>query len=235
MDKGYTAFKTNIVFPGYPATAISQGRSGPQHDQLAEYDLIQHAVTQIAKMREAVGPGIGICLDINYNFKTQGAIAIARALEPYKLFWLEIDNQDPRALRQLKDSTTIPITSGEQLQTMRQYYPFFEQHAMDTVKVDVQWQGFSAAKKVADLAEMFEINIAPHNYNGHLSTFQSLNLTAAVSNVRIMESDPDAPPWRDELFTEVPQVEKSYIPIPTKPGWGTELDESAARKHAYNK
>ena len=126
-----------------------------------------------------------------------------------------------------------PICSGEQLQTMRQYRPYFELHAMDVVKVDVQWQGFSAAKKVADLAETYELNIAPHNYNGHLSTFQSLNLCASVSNVRIMESDPEQTPYRDELFTALPEIKDGRMKIPTAPGWGTELNEKAAKKYAW--
>src|SRR5882672_5595937 len=175
--RGYTAFKTNIIWPGDPARAISQGRLGP-HDQVASRDIVKQAVAQISAMRDAVGPDVGICLDINVNFKPSEAIRVGRALEPYDLFWLEIDNQDPHALAQLKSSVRAPICSGEQLQTIRQYRPYFDLHAMDVVKVDVCWQGFSAAKKVADLAETFELNIAPHNYNGHLSTFQSLNLCA---------------------------------------------------------
>jgi L-alanine-DL-glutamate epimerase-like enolase superfamily enzyme len=104
---------------------------------------------------------------------------------------------------------------------------------MDVVKVDVQWQGFSAAKKVADLAETYELNIAPHNYNGHLSTFQSLNLCASVSNVRIMESDPEQTPYRDELFTALPEISAGHMKIPTAPGWGTELNEKAAKKYEW--
>jgi len=105
---------------------------------------------------------------------------------------------------------------------------------MDVVMVDVQWQGFSAAKKVADLAESYELNVALHNYNGHLSTFQSLNLCASVSNVKIMESDPEHTPWRDELVTVLPTVTGGMMRIPEGPGWGTELNESAARKHAWS-
>ena len=104
---------------------------------------------------------------------------------------------------------------------------------MDVVKVDAQRQGFGHAKRVADLAQMYELNIAPHNYNGHLSTFQSLNLCAACSNVLICESDPASVSWRDELFTEAPQIEGGYARIPTAPGWGTELNEEAAMRHAW--
>jgi L-alanine-DL-glutamate epimerase-like enolase superfamily enzyme len=200
---------------------------------VATRDIVKHATAQIGAMRDAVGPDVGICLDINVNFKPSEAIRVGRALEPYDLFWLEIDNQDPHALAQLKSSVRAPICSGEQLQTIRQYRPYFELHAMDVVKVDVQWQGFSAAKKVADLAETYELNIAPHNYNGHLSTFQSLNLCASVSNVRIMESDPEQTPYRDELFTALPEISAGHMKIPTAPGWGTELNEKAAKKYEW--
>src|SRR5207253_3205251 len=66
--RGYTAFKTNIIWPGEPARAISQGRLGP-HDQVASRDIVKQSVAQIAAMRDAVGPDVGICLDINVNFK----------------------------------------------------------------------------------------------------------------------------------------------------------------------
>ena len=233
VERGYTAFKTNIVFPGENSRAINQGFF-QSDDQNAPTELVNHAVKQISVMREAVGPDIGIALDINFNFKTEGAIRIARELEPYSLMWLEIDNQDPQALAQLKASTTTPICSGEQLLGVRQYQPYFKRHAMDTVKVDVQWQGFSQAKKVADLAETYDLNIAPHNYGSHLSSFQSLNLTASVSNVRIMESDVDAAPWRDELTTVLPEIKDGYMAIPQEPGWGCDLDEAALKKYAFN-
>src|SRR5206468_11580980 len=109
--RGYTVFKTNIVWPGEPARNITQGRLGP-HDQVATRDIVKHAVTQIAAMREAVGPDVGICLDINVNFKPSEALRVGRALEPYDLFWLEIDNQDPHALAQLKSSVRAPARAN---------------------------------------------------------------------------------------------------------------------------
>ena len=146
---------------------------------------------------------------------------------------MEIDNQDPQALAQIKSSQRTPICTGEQLLGLRQYRPFLEAMAMDTLKIDVQWQGFSQAKKVADLAETYDVNIAPHNYNSHLSSFQSLNLTASVSNVRIMLSDVDSAPWRYEITTEIPKVDNGYMMIPKMAGWGCDLDEKAAKKYVY--
>ena len=232
---GYDAFKTNILWPGDPPRAISQSRDGRSHDQRADTEIVRSAEKQIATMREAVGDSVDILLDINYNFKTEGAIRLARALEPYNLFWIEHDNEDPEALAQIKASTSTPLCSGEQRFSVREYLPYLELRAMDTVKVDVQWQGFAPSKKVADIAETCELNIAPHNPASELASFQSVHLCASVSNVRIMESDPEGVPWRFDLFTERPKVANGRMAVPTAPGWGCDLIEDAARKYAWNK
>ena len=70
---------------------------------------------------------------------------------------------------------------------------------MDVASVDVIWNGFHQAKKIADLAETFEVNCAPHNYYSHLATFISAQWCAAIPNVRILEVDVDDVPWREEL------------------------------------
>ena len=49
-----------------------------------------------------------------------------------------------------------------------------------------------------------------------------------------MESDPDAIPWKDDLVTVVPEPKNSHMDIPTGPGWGTDLNEGVAKKHAWN-
>ena len=83
------------------------------------------------------------------------------------------------------------------------------------------------------MAEHFEVNIAPHNYNTHLSTFQTMNLCASVTNVKISESDAVQAPWREELVTVLPDIHNGMVTIPTAPGWGTDLNEEALRKYAY--
>jgi len=102
---------------------------------------------------------------------------------------------------------------------------------MDTIMVDVCWQGFSAARKVADLAETYEINVAPHNFYGPLATMMSAHFCAVVPNLRIMETDPDVVPWHDDLVTVKPAIKDGHITLPTGPGWGTEIDEATVRSH----
>ena len=83
------------------------------------------------------------------------------------------------------------------------------------------------------MAELYDINVAPHNFNSHLATFQTMHLCASVTNVKISETDPASVPWRDEVVTAGPVVKKGMVEIPPGPGWGAELDKKAARKYAY--
>ena len=105
--------------------------------------------------------------------------------------------------------------------------------AMDTVKIDVPWNGFSRSRDVALAAESYELNIAPHNYYSHLSTMISLNLCATLPNVRIMEIDIDDVPWKDDLTGGPLEITDGIIGIPDKPGWGVELNEEVAKAHVW--
>ena len=149
------------------------------------------------------------------------------------MLWLEIDMYDPEALLQIKESTTTRICSGENLFYMRDFIPYFELHAADVMMIDVPWNGFSQSKKIGDLAEVYQINIAPHNYYSHLATHISASLCAVLPNVRIMEIDIDDVPWKDDLVTDTPEIINGYMTTPTKPGWGTELNEEAISNHLW--
>jgi L-alanine-DL-glutamate epimerase-like enolase superfamily enzyme len=189
----------------------------------------------IGGLRSAVGSNIGIALDLNFNFKTDGYIKIGRLLEKYDLSWLEIDTYDPVALRQINDSINIPITSCENLYGARQYQSFFQHHAMDTAAIDVIWNGFSESKRIAEMADLHEMNICPHNYNGHLSTMISMQLCAIVPNLRIAEVDVDDVPWRDELFTRLPKIENGEFKVSSAPGWGTDVNEKVLERYKWPK
>jgi L-alanine-DL-glutamate epimerase-like enolase superfamily enzyme len=149
------------------------------------------------------------------------------------MMWVEMDMYDERALREVKDSTSVSICSGENLYGLRGYRPFFEARSMDVVMVDVPWNGFAQSRKVAELAETYELNVAPHNYYSHLSTLHSLHLCATVPNVRIMEIDVDDVPWKDELVDSPPVIERGEVVLPARPGWGADLVEAVARKHVW--
>ena len=233
--RGFTALKTNVVMPGQDGTWYSgfDGQSGP-NDEIAPAWLLAHIEKLIGTFRDAVGPDVDINLDLNFHFKPEACTRIARVLEPFKLLWLEIDRYDPQALLQIKQSTNTKICTGENLFYMRDYLPYFQLHAADVFMIDVPWNGFSQSKKIGDLAEVFQLNVAPHNYYSHMSTYVSAALCATLPNVRIMEIDIDDVPWKDELTTAVPDIKDGYMTIPGGPGWGIDLNEEVARAHPWN-
>jgi L-alanine-DL-glutamate epimerase-like enolase superfamily enzyme len=198
VARGFTALKTNMVIPGDPATVYFPGfASGINTTDGAPTVEILDAIDRlIGTFRQAVGPKVGICLDLNYNFRTEGVLRIAKLLEKYDLQWLEYDNWDPDALLQIKQSTSTRLASCESLVSVRQYRPFLEKHAVDVAIIDVPWNGFSQSVQIGRLAEACEINIAPHNYYSHLADLHSLHLCAVLPNVRIMEIDIDDVPWK---------------------------------------
>jgi L-alanine-DL-glutamate epimerase-like enolase superfamily enzyme len=234
-EQGFTALKTNIIIPGEPASTYFPGfGQGPgTTDQAITPELLRHIEAQMRAFRQGAGPDVDLCLDLNFNFKPEACNRIAKALEPLDLLWLEIDMYDPEAILQIKESTTTRICTGENLFYMRDFIPYFELHAADVFMIDIPWNGFAQAKKVGDLAEVYQLNVAPHNYYSHLSSFISASLCAVLPNVRIMEIDIDDVPWKDALVTMQPQIEKGQMKTPTAPGWGTELVEAEIVKHLW--
>ena len=235
VSKGFTALKTNILIPGNPASVYFAGFGGGPGttDQVVTKQLLRHIETLIGTFREAVGPDVDINLDLNFNFKPEACMRVAKVLEQFDLLWLEIDMYAPEAIRQIRESTSTKICTGENLFYMRDFIPYFELYAADVFMVDVPWNGFSQSKKIGDLAEVYQLNIAPHNYYSHLSSFISASLCAVLPNVRIMEIDIDDVPWKDDLVTHLPEIVSGEMNIPTRPGWGTDLNEEEVKKHLW--
>ena len=237
VERGYTALKTNIVVPGNPASVYFGGFGGEPGttDGVVTRQILRHIETLIGTFRDAVGPDVDINLDLNFNFKPESCMRIAQVLEQFDLLWLEIDMYEPDAIRQIKDATSTKICTGENLFYMREFIPYFQARSADVFMIDVPWNGFAQSKKVGDLAEAYQLNVAPHNYYSHLATCISASLCAVLPNVRIMEIDVDDVPWREEMVTNVPHIENGYLTIPSGPGWGIEMVEEVLKAHPWDK
>ena len=153
----------------------------------------------MAALRDGAGPDMGLMLDINFNFKTEGFQRIAEAVAPFDLTWLEIDTHDPAALALIRRGAPCPIASCETLHHRREFKPFFEAYATDVAIIDVVWNGLAESLKIAAMADVYEVNVAPHNFYGHLCSAISAHFCAIVPNFRVMEIDIDSVPWRDEF------------------------------------
>jgi L-alanine-DL-glutamate epimerase-like enolase superfamily enzyme len=232
-QRGFQALKTNIfLFDGAPRLHMPGfGRSPGWPELNADHQVIRALRAQLEALRQGAGPDVGILLDLNFNFKTAGYLQVVQALDDLGLFWFELDLYDPASLRHIRDAVRTPVASCESLFGLRGFKPFFEHYAMDVAIIDGPWNGIWQSLKIAAMAEAYEINVAPHNFYGHLSTLMSAHLCAAVPNFRIMEIDIDDVPWKDDLVTYVPKIENGDLLLPPGPGWGTELNEEAILAH----
>lgn len=236
-NSGYKVIKTNIAIfdetnPVIYMPGFAKSAGGPELN--TSKILLKNIDKYIKTLRKNLSEDIEIILDLNFNFKTDGYIKVGKLLEPYELKWLELDTYDPVALHEIKSSINLPICSGENLYGMRDYKPFFEKHAMDVASVDVIWNGFAQSKKISDMANVYEMNVTPHNYYSHLSTFISAHFCAAVPNINIMEADIDDVPWKDELVTDIPEVSNGTMKLSSKPGWGVDINEKVLLDHSWS-
>lgn len=233
-ESGYKALKTNIFLfdrdPGLYMPGFARGATDTPELNV-EKSIIDGLRAQLEAFRDGAGPDIGIHLDLNFNCKTEGYLQITRALDDLGLTWFEIDMYDPAGLRHIRNSIRTPVASCESLFGLREFRPFFENHSMDVAIIDLPWNGAWLSMKIAAMAEAYEINCAPHNFYGHLSTIMSAHFCAAIPNFRIMEIDVDDVPWKDDIVTYVPEIEDGYLKLPKGPGWGVELNEDVIREH----
>lgn len=134
-------------------------------------------------------------------------------------------------MQDVRQQCRVPIGSLEHLYGRRGYKPFLDRRAVDVAIIDPIWNGYVEALKIAQLCDAYEMNAAPHNYYGYLSDFISLNLAAVMPNLRVMEHDPDAVPWRHEFYTHAPEIDSGTMAVPDRPGWGTDIDEAGVARH----
>jgi L-alanine-DL-glutamate epimerase-like enolase superfamily enzyme len=108
-----------------------------------------------------------------------------------------------------------------------------ENQALDIVSPDIPkvgglWEG----RKIADLADMYYMTMAPHNVSSPISTIAAAHLCAAIPNFLILEFHAMDVPWWDDLVAGGgPIIKNGYIEVPEEPGLGVELNEDVARKH----
>lgn len=239
-DAGFEALKCNMYLfdgtprvhgPGFARAANVSG--APELN--ADKSLLNALQQQMAALRTGAGDDMGILLDMNFNFKPEGYLKVMRALAEFELFWYELDIFNPEALAYIRQQANLPVASCESLYGIREFRRYFENQSMDVAIIDVPWNGIWQSYKIAAMADAHEINVAPHNFYGHLCSLISAHFCASVPNFRIMEIDIDDVPWKDDLVTHPPEIRDGKLYLSDRPGWGTDINEAAVAAHPPNR
>lgn len=196
----------------------------------------------VERLKAVKALGLDAGLDFHGRLHKPMAKQLAKALEPYKPLFIEepLLCEHPEAIKQLSEQTTIPIAFGERLYTRWDVKRFLEDASVDILQPDIAHAGgISETKKIANLAEAYDVAIAPHCPLGPVAFAASVHVALSTSNFAILEMSLgmhyNTEAGDIDLLTylkdqSVFDIEDGYVKAPTGPGLGIEIDEDLVRK-----
>jgi galactonate dehydratase len=188
---------------------------------------IDKGLEPLRKIREAVGADMEIMLEMNNSFNLPTAKRIAHFADEYELFWYEdpIRADDLEALKAFADSTHVPLAASETLATRWSFRDLLNSRAAGVVLLDISWcGGITEAKKIATMAEAYQLPIAAHDCTGPVVLFASIHLSLNAPNAFLQEAvRAYYRGWYNDVVTTIPIIEKGFALPPTEPGLGTKL------------
>lgn len=205
----------------------------PACEPLETPRFIDEVVATVAGLRQTLGDGIDMALDFHGRCSPSTAKQLCRDLEPYRPFFIEepVLPTNPRALRDIKQSTTIPIAAGERLYTRWDFADLLHDQAVSVIQPDLSHcGGILEARKIAAMAEVQDIPIAPHCPLGPIALSACLQLDACTPNFLCQEQLSLGHGYLKEPI----HVENGFAILSEKPGLGIEVDESALETHVFD-
>ena len=212
-------------------TAVKMSPHDPGDNQMPYNDVTRIAGRRVGAVRKAVGESVDIAVDIHARyFEVQRAVRVAREIEEYLPFWLEepIRPENPDAMKKLADHVNIPLASGECNYSKYEFRDLIQLQAVDIVQPDIcVCGGIWEMKKIAAMAEAQYMMVAPHNPMSPLATAVNVHFAASTPNFLVLEYKAPVAGFYKDVLKEPLMVKDGYLNIPTKPGWGVELNEEA--------
>ena len=228
---------------GFKGMKMKVGRNPSTQTHLRE--LIGHArfcevepeedLARVAAVRRALGPQLKLMVDVNCAWSPAIAIEMGRAMEPYKLYWIE----EPVATDDIEGSASVaaalatPIAGYETELGLYGFRELIGRGAVDIVQPDLAWSGgFSECRRIAAYAQAHHRMVAPHAFASAVNLVAALHFAAAVPNGLVLEWDQNPNAIRDELLKEPLKLEKDgTVKLPERPGLGIELDRAAVERY----
>jgi L-alanine-DL-glutamate epimerase-like enolase superfamily enzyme len=198
--------------------------------------LHQTDVPSVRAAREAVGPDVELMLDVNCPWTPAEAIGMARALEPYRLFWFEEPvwpPEDYTGLAHVARATETPIALGENESTLYGFREIAERRAGDILQPSItKVGGITEFKKIAALAQAANLPIAPHSFYFGPGLAATLHVAATWGGAMPVEfptGEHETPFLRHPI-----QARGGHVDVPAGPGLGVEINEEAIRRFPYS-
>lgn len=187
------------------------------------------AVERVGAVKEAVGKGVDICVEIHRQMNPAESIWLGRRLEQFNPFFYEdpMLPDSPAVMAEVKAQCNIPIATGERFTTIFEYQQLLEAKATSYIRPDLcLCGGLSGSKKVAAMAEAQHIKVIPHNPLSPVSTAACVQLDACIPNFALQEYTGESEPPKSDLLVTPLELKEGYLTVPEGPGLGIELNEA---------
>lgn len=226
IDAGFTALKMNAT---------------DEMNYIDSFSKVTVAVERLAAVREVVGPDVGIGLDFHGRVHKAMAKVLVKEMEPFHPMFIEeaVTPENNEALKQIASYTTIPLATGERMYTRWGFKQLLQEGVIDIIQPDLSHAGgILEVKKIAAMAEAYDIAVAPHCPLGPMCLAASLQLDFCTPNAFIQEQSIGIHYNKNvELLDYVKnpdffQFEDGFITVKNNPGLGIEIDEEKVRAAA---
>lgn len=225
--RGFTAIKFDID----PLPS----RRDP-YNRCISNDDIAHYVEVVTAARQALDSNTDLAIDAHWAYAPVDILKVAYAFEELDLLWLEdpIPAENIAAMARVREATRTPICTGENFYTRFGFRDLIQSQAADIISPDfAKAGGLSEGKRIAELADMYYIPLAPHNICGPIGTYAACHVCAAVPNFLALEFHHlDHPFWYG--LVEETLIEDGHISLSEEPGLGVTLNQDLARQHAVD-
>jgi mannonate dehydratase len=242
LAQGFRNIRVQVGVPGmagYGAgsggdTAVKALHNQPVFEPAV---YIRRALKLLETCRQELGEEVELLHDVHERVSPNQAVQFCKDAEKFKLFFVEdpLSPEDLGYFRQIRQNCATPIAMGELFNSPHEWVPLMAERLIDYIRVHLsQTGGFTPARKIAVLGEMYGVKTAWHGPGdvspvGHMA---NVTLDVACHNFGIQEYSP----FNDhtqEIFQGCPVMKDGYLWVSEKPGWGIEVDEKAASKFPF--
>ncbi|MEW2379731.1 galactonate dehydratase [Micromonospora sp. NPDC047812] len=217
-------------------TAVKMNASG-RMSAVASVAEIDGVVRRVAAAREVLGDERDVAVDFHGRFTLATARRVAPLLEPYRPFFLEepVVPENSHLIGEFVRSTTTPVSTGERLYNRQEFLPVL-QAGIAVAQPDLSHAGgITEVRKIAALAEVYDVQLAPHCPLGPIALAACLQVGFATPNYLIQEQSIGihynlGAEVLDYCLDKTPLTfVDGYVERLTAPGLGIEIDEDAVR------
>ena len=239
----YGGCKTPAEFAARAAVVAAHGYRALKFDPFSTAwktlspEAEEAALAIVDAVAKAVGPKMGLMIEIHGRLAAGDAIRFIRRLAPYNIVWCEepVQPENLDLLADVKRASTLPISAGERLYALADFARLTAMRACDVVQMDIaHCGGLAMAKKVAAFADAADMGVSPHCSIGPVAFAAAIHFAWSTPNMRLLESfaefDVD---WRNDLVHGWNPLAQGSAALPERPGLGLDIDEAAIAAHPY--